>query len=378
MVGVCPLRLTAFNGILMILLNPGPVNVSQRVRSALSRGDICHREEDFVNLLRGVRERLHKAFGGPGYTSIVISGSGTAALEAALSSSVPEGKKLLVVHNGIYGERIRSIAQAHRLPIKEVSSSWTEPPDPRRIAQCLKQDKEIAVVAMVHHETTTGLINPVHTVGRLCKEYGKTFLVDSISGLGGEEIDLVEDGIDLCVGTANKCIQGLPGASFVLATTEHMAMMATYPERSLYLHLPRYLDKNNQESIPFTPSIPIYYALEEALQELLEEGVTQRIERYRLAAATLRKGFSEFGLDLLLPELLRSNTITALRLPKGMTYTSLHDTLRERGYIIYAGQGNLSDEIFRVANMGHLPLSAFEKFLHALAEALRQSVKGLT
>jgi 2-aminoethylphosphonate-pyruvate transaminase len=354
----------------MILLNPGPVNVSPRVRQALLRGDICHREEDFSKLLRTVRERLIAAFAGPGYAAIVLTGSGTAALEAAVASLLPEGKKLLVVNNGVYGERIAAIARAHRFPLLELSAPWTERPDPVRLVDLLRKNREIAAVAMVHHETTTGLINPVRAVGKLCKEYGKTFLVDSISGLGGEEIHLAEDGIDLCVGTANKCIQGLPGVSFVLVRRERIAEMAVHPARSVYLHLPRYYEEEEKGSIPYTPSVQICYALDEALQELLEEGVAQRIARYRRAAALLREGFKRMGLVPLLPEPLRSNSITALRLPEGRTYAELHDRLRERGYIIYAGQGNLNREIFRVANMGHLPLSAFEGFLAALGELL--------
>jgi 2-aminoethylphosphonate-pyruvate transaminase len=357
----------------MILLNPGPVNVSPRVQQALLRGDICHREEEFSRLLRGIRDRLINAFAGPGYTSVVLTGSGTAALEAAVGSSLPEGKKILVVKNGVYGERIAGMARAHRLPVVEFSSPWTERPDPARLADLLGREREIAVVAMVHHETTTGLINPVRAVGKLCREEGKLFLVDSISGLGGEEIDPVRDGIDLCVGTANKCIQGLPGISFVLARTDRMDEMSGHPERSLYLHLPRYHEEQERGSIPYTPSVQICYALEEALKELLEEGVARRIQRYRQAAALLRKGFSELGLAFLLPEALRSNTITALRLPEGRTYADLHDRLKARGYVIYAGQGDLTREIFRVANMGHLPLSSFEGFIASLSEILKRS-----
>jgi 2-aminoethylphosphonate-pyruvate transaminase len=357
----------------MILLNPGPVNVSPRVQQALLRGDICHREEDFSKLLRTIRDRLIAAFAGPGYAAVVLTGSGTAALEAAVASLLPEGKTLLVVNNGVYGGRIAAIARAHRIPVLELSASWTERPDPVRLVDLLRKNREIAAVAMVHHETTTGLVNPVRAVGRLCKEYGKAFLVDSISGLGGEEIRLAEDGIDLCVGTANKCIQGLPGVSFVLVRTEKISEMAGYPARTVYLHLPQYYEEEERGSIPYTPSVQICYALDEALQELLEEGVAQRISRYRRAATLLREGFKRFGLTILLPEPLRSNSITALKLPEGRTYAELHDRLRERGYIIYAGQGNLSREIFRVANMGHLPLSAFEGFLGSLAELLGKS-----
>lgn len=354
----------------MILLNPGPVNVSPRVQKALLRGDLCHREKDFIELHNAIREKLTRAFGGTAYRPLVLTGSGTAVLEAAVASILPPQRKLLVVDNGVYGERIASIARAHRLPVTVLKGAWTRPPDPDRIRQILRRDRSVAAVAMVHHETTTGLINPVREVGALCRTHRKTYLVDAISGLGGEEIDLEREGIDLCVGTANKCIQGLPGVSFVLASKALLRRMAAFPPRGLYLHLPLYDRHASQGTVPFTPSVQICYALDEALAELLEEGVSARIVRYRRAADLLRRGFTALGLRMMLPEAWRSNTLTALHLPPRLSYTTLHDRIREKGFVIYAGQGALSRKIFRIANMGHLPIEAFEGCLRALDAVL--------
>jgi len=141
-------------------------------------------------------------------------------------------------------------------------------------------------------------------------------------------------------------------------------------KRSLYLSLSTYL-QNGGSNIPFTPPVQIAYAFSEALEELLEEGVTHRISRYKEASKLLRAGFKKLKLDLLLPEKLRSNTITSLKLPKGIPYKPLHDQLREKGFIIYAGQGKLESEIFRVANMGHLTQEDFVNFLKALEETLK-------
>lgn len=355
----------------MILLNPGPVNVSPRVQKALLRGDICHREEDFSRLLQDIREKLLAAFAPHGgYTAILLTGSGTAAVEAGVSSCVEEGKKILVASNGVYGERISRIAQAYKIKTVVMSAPWTERPSLAKIEKALKKDKAIQVVALVHHETTTGLINPVTEVGTLARKYGKVFLVDSVSGLGGEEIDLKQDGIDVCLGTAQKCIQGLPGISFVVVTRTGMKRMEKIRPRSLYLSLASYYRDQEKSTVPFTPAVQMCYALDEALSELLEEGVAKRIERYRKASRFLREGFAEMGLRFLLPEPLRSNTITSLYLPRGMTYKHLHDSLREAGYVIYAGQGTLSNKVFRVANMGALSPSDFDGFLHALRSVL--------
>lgn len=354
-----------------ILLNPGPVNVSPRVAQALLRGDLCHREREFGVLQARIRELLCRAFTPDGdYTAVLLTGSGTAALEAAVASSLSPARKMLVINNGVYGARIAQMATIHGLPLVELTSPWTLPPDLTQLERLLREDPAIEVVCLVHHETTTGLLNPVAAVGEIVKRYGRVLLVDAISGLAGDTLDLAAAGIDLCVGTANKCIQGLPGVSFVLVRSAAMAYMQTLPPRTLYLHLPMLHSHQERQSTPFTPAVQVMYAFDEALQELLEEGVSHRIQRYRAASRILRQGFERLGLKGLLPPELRSNTITSLELPPGMSYEALHDALKATGYVIYAGQGELAAKIFRVANMGHLTEAHFRAFLDTLREVL--------
>jgi 2-aminoethylphosphonate-pyruvate transaminase len=201
-------------------------------------------------------------------------------------------------------------------------------------------------------------------VSAIARRHGKLVLVDSVSGLAGDALDLGT--VDLVAGTANKCIQGLPGMAFVLARTDVLERLATYPPRSVYLSLATYA----KSAMPFTPAVQAAYALDEALAELLEEGVDARIARYARAAAQLRAGFADLGLSLVLPPELRSNSITALRLPAGRSYAALHDGLKARGFVVYEGQGRLARELFRVANMGHLGREDFARFLAALGEVL--------
>ena len=353
-----------------ILLNPGPVNVSPRVQQALLRGDLCHREEEFSDLLVAIRTKLLRAFAPRDYTAVPVSGSGTLAVEAMVSSALPEGRKLLVINNGVYGERMLRMAEAHRIPTVELRYNWTERPDLVQIESTLKADPTIHAVALVHHETTTGLLNLVNEVGAITRRAGRWLLLDTVSALASEELDLVSDGVDLCACTANKCIQGLPGVSFVLVRNEAMATMQHYPRRSLYLHLPLHWEAQERRSIPFTPSVQTWYALDEALDELLEETVAKRIQRYHAAAQLLRDGFVRLGLKSLLPSHLQSNSLTSLLLPEGVTYSPLHDGLKERGFVIYEGQGKLQTGVFRVANMGHLTLDDFQRFLTALEAVL--------
>ena len=357
-----------------ILLNPGPVCTSEGVRNALMKGDLCHRESEFSTILCNTRKKILQAFApGGNYTTAIITGSGTASLEAGICSSVSENKKILIVNNGVYGERISRIASAYKFNKVELKYDWCKRPDIKQIENTVSKDSDIEVVAMVHHETTTGLINPIHEVGAITKKYGRTFFLDSVSGLGGEEIHLADDNVDICICTANKCIQGLPGLSFVLLKQNEVDRMRNIPPRSLYFNVISQLDEQEQKGeCPFTPSVHTFYAFEEALDELLEEGVQGRLSRYKKASSYLRKEFKRLNLDLLLPEELLSNTITALYLPENMTYAHLHDSLKERGFIIYAGQGELNKTIFRIANMGELTMDNLEALIANLQEVLSE------
>jgi len=353
----------------MILLNPGPVNVSPRVRAALAREDICHHEPEYADLQASIRSRLVEAFAPAGdFTAVLITGSGTAALEAAVTSVLSDRGRLVVVSNGVYGERIAAMCAAARLQHTVVEGPWTEPPDLAAVERALAAS-DVEAVAVVHHETTTGLLNPVADVAALARRHAKLVLVDSVSGLAGDALDLAD--LDLVVGTGGKCIQAYPGLGFVLVRAGVMARLARHPRRSLYLSLPVHHEAQERRTVPFTPAVPLAYALDEALMELLEEGVAARVARHAAAADLLRRGFARLGLGFVLPPERRSNSITALWLPAGRDYAAMHDGLKARGFVVYEGQGRLAREIFRVANMGHLAAADFERFLVALAEVLR-------
>lgn len=223
---------------------------------------------------------------------------------------------------------------------------------------------------MVHHETTTGLLNPVKEIAEVVDSQNRVFIVDSVSGLGGEALDIAGSKIYMVAGSAGKCIQGFPGVSFVLVRKGFMDRMKSYPKRSWYLHLPLYYEQQEKATIPFTPAVQVYYAFDEALNELLEEGVSKRIARYKKSAALIRQSMSKLGLKAVLPPQHQSNTLTSYYLPAGLTYQVLHDRLKERGYVIYAGQGQLEPKIFRIANMGALSQQDLEGFLGAFQAVL--------
>jgi 2-aminoethylphosphonate-pyruvate transaminase len=352
----------------MILLNPGPVNVSERVRQALLRPDVCHRESEFTELLHGIQAKLLKLFlprAEEDYAAVVLTGSGTAAVESAVMSSLPDGKRMLVLNNGVYGDRISQMVGLYRLGVSELNYDWTSRPDPEQLRLALQQHPEAYAVAMVHHETTTGLINPVKEIADVIGRENRVFILDAVSALAGESLDIAGSHIYMVAGTAGKCIQGFPGVSFVLVRKGFLERLRAYPRRSIYLHVTQYVDDQARGTIPFTPAVQVYYAFDEALNELMEEGVANRIQRYKKGATLIRDRMEKLGVKPVLTSDKQSNTITAYHLPEGVTYQSLHDRLKEQGYVIYAGQGQLESKIFRVANMGVLTEAQLVGFLDA-------------
>ncbi|MBI1953732.1 MAG: alanine--glyoxylate aminotransferase family protein [Candidatus Omnitrophica bacterium] len=350
-----------------VLLCPGPVMTSLHVKAALARPDACHREPEFSELLSMVRAKLLHALGlGGRYTAAVVNGSGTAALESAVLAACEPPRKLLVINNGVYGSRIARIAKIHGIPLVEIRSPITERPDLNRVSAALKRARDVGTVAMVHHETSTGILNPVEEVGALAEKYRRRFLVDAISSLGAEKLDLAKAHVDFCVGSAGKALHGAPGLAFVLAAQEESARVLKLKPRSLYLDLGTMLQAQDAGDPPFTPAVPLIAAFHAALDELIREGVKGRTIKYRQRALFLRSGFKKLGLAFVLDEKIMSNSLTSLWVPKWLTYQQLHDRLKRAGYVIYAGQSELKGKIFRVAHMGGLLQSDLDGFLKSL------------
>ncbi|MGH7198287.1 MAG: 2-aminoethylphosphonate aminotransferase [Candidatus Omnitrophota bacterium] len=357
-----------------VLLNPGPVNVTERVRRALLEPDICHREEEFARLLGDVRRKLLGIFGiARTHTVAVFSGSGTTALEAMLSTFAKENKTILVLSNGVYGDRMKTILEVHDTPVRVLTSGPGEFPDLKIVESMLRTNTSLHAVAMVHHETSTGMLNPIAEVGRLAKKYGKTFLVDAVSSLGAEKIDFKNWSVDFCAGTAGKCLHGFPGVSFVLVSKKEAARLKNRKARTLYLDLRRVLECEEKGDTPFTPAVQIFYAFNRALEELKKEGLARRIQSYAQKSRILERGFRALGLRFLVESKTRSHVLTALWTPSFISYDKLHDRLKKEGFVIYAGQSELKDKIFRVSNLGDVRTADLKRFLLCLKRILAEA-----
>jgi len=352
-----------------VLMNPGPVNVTNRVRKALLRPDICHRENEFAEVLSSVRKRLLKIFGvEKTHMAALFTGSGTAALEAMLSSFADKNKKILVLSNGVYGERIREILELHGAPVRTLSSGPGRFPSLREIEKVLRSDRAVRAVAMVHHETSSGMLNPLKEVARLARDHKKTFLVDAVSSLGAEKLDLKD--IGFLAGSSGKCLHGYPGVSFVLVSKKEWAGNQKKRAKTFYLDLWNTLRYEEKQDTPFTPAVQLFYAFEEALKELEAQGLEKRIRAYADRCRLLEEGFQKTGLKFVVEKKFRSHVLTSLWMPRGLSYKALHDALKKKGFVIYAGQSRLAGKIFRVSNLGDMSARDIRRFLSVLRKIL--------
>ena len=352
----------------MLLLNPGPVTLSPRVRRSLLQPDLCHRESEFYDLQDEARQRLLAVYAlDPAvWSAVLLTGSGTAAVESMVASLVPDQGRLLIVENGVYGERIAAMARVYRIACDVVSHDWMAAPDLDAIAARLDAardaDARFTHVAVVHHETTTGRLNDLAALAAVCRARDVRLLVDAVSSFGAEAIDF--DGIEAVAATANKCLHGVPGASFVVVRGDALARGAS---RAYYLDLTRTATLQARRGTPFTPAVHAYYALVEALREFDDAGGrAARHARYAALAEQLRVGLAVSGIEAVLPPDESSVVLRAYRLPNGATYEALHDALKTRGFVIYAGQGGLARSLFRLSTMGDLDEGDMERLLGAI------------
>lgn len=353
-----------------ILLNPGPVTLSERVRAAMLGPDLCHRESEFASLQDGLQRKLLDVYGlSPrNWGATLLTGSGTAAVEAMITSMVPRDECLLVAENGVYGERISRIATAYGIATTRVATSWGGQLDLKAIAAALRA-KPHSHIAVVHHETTTGRLNELASLGALCRETQVGLLLDGVSSFGAEHLDFSAWPIDACAATANKCLHGVPGTAFVIV--RRAALAQAQVTRSVYFDLSEYLARQDAQGTPFTQSVQTFYALDAALDEFFEAGgwrARQAMFRQRMAA--IRSTLATLGVGALLSEQETSCVLQAFELPPGRTYPALHDALKARGFIIYAGQGGLSERVFRISAMGAIGDDDLARLCSALREVL--------
>ena len=350
----------------MLLLNPGPVTLTERVRRSLLQPDLCHRESEFFDLQDEARQRLLEVYAlDPAvWSATLITASGTGAVESMIASLLPADGRLLVVDNGIYGDRVTQICAQYGVAHERVAGDWMHAPDWHDVAARLDRGS-FSHAALVHHETTTGRLNDLSVLAEICCARGIGLLADCVSSFGAEAIDFANAGLEAVAGTANKCLHGVPGVSFVMARRTVLARAA---RRTYYLDLGRLSRLQDERGTPFTPAVHACYGLVEALREFADEGGRlARHRRYAALAERVRSGLAERGIEAAIPAQESSVVLRAYRLPPFMTYTMLHDALKAEGFVIYAGQSHLTSTLFRISTMGDVAAGDIDRLLQCVA-----------
>lgn len=358
-----------------LLLTPGPLTTSNGVRMAMLK-DWCTWDKEYNNIVQEIREKLVRLAVPSGnyhkYTSVLMQGSGSFGVESVIGTALPENGKLLILSNGAYGNRMGEIAQV--LKINNIIEKFGDKDiiDINRVREILESNPDITHVSVVHSETTSGILNPIEKIGELVKKFNKIYIVDAMSSFGGIEIDIEEVKADFIISSSNKCIQGVPGFSFIICRKEVLENCSGRA-RSLSLDLYsqwKVMEENNGKW-RFTSPTHTVRAFYQALLELEKEGgVIEREKRYRKNNTILREGMKNLGFKSLIPEEYQSPIITTFFAPENPDYNfeKFYYKLKKEGFVIYPGK--VTDmESFRIGNIGEV----YPDDIYALLKAIEKA-----
>lgn len=359
-----------------VLLNPGPATTTDTVKLAQVVPDICPREKEFVAVMRQVEEGLLKVVHADEkeYAAVLFCGSGTINMDICLNSLLPADKKVLIINNGAYSSRGAEICEYYQLPYINLKLPLDRQPDLSVIEEVLKEDQDIALVYTTHHETGTGLLNPVREIGKLVHRYGGVFVVDTTSTYAMRPIHIKEDEIDFCMASAQKGIMGMTGLSYIIGKRSVIEASARYPKRSYYCNLyMQYAYAKEHGEMHFTPPVQVIYAADQALKEYFEEGELNKWARHQRVYEAIREGLLKLGFRIFISEGQDSKLVSAALYPDdaNWNFEKIHDYCYERGFTIYPGKVEKLG-MFRLCALGAIDEADIHDFFKVFQEALKE------
>jgi len=358
------------------LFTPGPLTTSQTVKQAMLR-DLGSRDIEFIGVVQDIRNELLNVAGvtqSGGYECVLVQGSGTFGIEAVMTCAIPRTGKWLIVINGAYGQRMQKIAEVHGIPTAILSYDEDQHICAADVDRVLSNDPSISAVAVVHCETTTGIMNPIEEVGAVVRKHNRIYFVDSMSAFGAAQFDFQACEIDYLVSSANKCIEGVPGFSFCIARRSALEQTAGW-SRTLSLDLYeqwRGLEKSGQ--FRFTPPTHTMLAFRQAIEELkMEGGVPGREKRYQANCAALLEGMRSLGFEEYLSIEKQGHIITSFLFPneRNFNFETFYEKLNDRGFVIYPGKVSNAN-CFRIGNIGRIFKSDVEALVLAIEIVLKE------
>ncbi len=354
-----------------LLFTPGPLTTSLTVKEAMLY-DYGSRDDLFIHLIKDIRYTL-LSLGNvskeKGYEAVIMQGSGTFGVESVISSAIPKTGNLLIVINGAYGERIAKIASIHKIPFTSLVFAEDEIPDLEKTEQLLMSGNFTHMV-IVHCETTTGILNPIESFGVLSKKYGVHYIVDSMSAFGAIPVEVDSCNIDFLISSSNKCIEGVPGFSFILAKKETLISCKGLADTLVLDLFAQWQGLETDGQFRFTPPIHSLLAFKQALKELADEGgVEGRAIRYHANFTMLKEGMAKLGFTEYLSEEKQAYIITTYYYPENIAFDFkiFYQELNQRGYVIYPGKLSKAS-CFRIGNIGRIFTDDVLNLLNAIKE----------
>ena len=359
-----------------ILLNPGPATTTDTVKYAQVVPDICPREKEFAQIMKEMGDDLVKIVHGDlnKYTAVLFTGSGTVNIDATISSLVPANKKILILNNGAYSGRGAEVCEYYGMDHINLKFPIDRPIDVAKAEEALKADKDIAVVYCCHHETGTGVLNPIREIGAMAHKYNCTMIVDTTSTYAMIPIDMDKDNLDFVMASAQKGLMSMTGLSYVIGNTAILEASKDYPKRSYYTNLyQQYSFIRDKGEMHFTPPVQTIYATRQAIKEYWEVGEEAKWARHQRVWEALHKGLDELGFKDIIPREMESRLVISVKYPDdpNWDFTKVHDYLYENGFTIYPGK--VSDlPTFRLCSLGTIDVDDIEAFFVELKKALEK------
>ncbi len=354
----------------LLLMLPGPVPMPERVRYAMMRQAINHRSAEFGAVYADCVRVLRTAFGTTN-DLFVISGSGTAGMEAAVAN-VGKDKEIACLVNGKFGERLYKISQRYG-KAHEIASEWGTPLNLAALEERLEQGAQ--VVTLVHNETSAGIRNPAQEVGKLARKHDALFIMDGITSIGGDLVEADAWGVDIAITGSQKCLAAPAGLAMVSVSSRAWEQLTKNPPYYLDLAAYRKSAAGKPMETPYTPAVPLFLALREACLIVEEEGLAARIARHQKMSQAVQAAAKAWGLSLF-PKIDAkhgySATVTAVEYPAGVKDDDVRAFIKKMGIVIAGGQDQLKGKIFRIGNMGAVSAPEILATLAATQVALKK------
>jgi len=355
-----------------LVMLPGPTNVPNKVMNAMLEPIINHRSDDFRILYKAIVEKTQKVFQTNG-DIILLTASGTGVVEASVINLIKKGDKVIIPVNGEFGMRLADLIESWGGQAIRIKSPFGENPPFDKIEEAFDQNKDVKAIYAVYNETSTGTtLRYMDKIGTLCSRNGTFFVADAVSILGGDELPVDKWNIDVCVTASQKALAAPPGISPISISSRAKKYMQSNPPPTLYLNLKRYFKyyEENFET-PFTPALPLFYAFDEALNIIVEEGMENRIKRHKICAEAFYAGLNAMGLTAFAKSDARSNVVISVNYLPGMDDKKFRTLLSEQFKVLVAGGfGELKGKVFRIGSMGEVNKYHVMRTLSSIASSI--------